>query len=106
MVFAIPAAVAVRGVVLADADRRHDTLAFADVHDAHAARAASGDAHSVDRTADQGSAVGDQHDLIALQHGERRHDLSALGEIHQLHALAAAAGHTIFERRRALAEAR
>src|SRR5260370_33107008 len=71
---AVAVAVAVARIVLADADRRHDALTFADIDDAHAARGTAGDTDAVDRTADQRAAVGDQHDLIALQHGERRPD--------------------------------
>src|SRR3954468_1403066 len=104
MVFTISVAVAVR-VVLADADRRNHALAFADIDDAHAARAASRDADSVDRTADQGTAVGDHHDLVALAYRKGRDDLAALGQAHQLDALSAAAGHAIFVGRGALAEA-
>src|SRR5260221_6908836 len=100
MVFAISVAVAVAGVVLADADRRNDALAFAHIDDAHAARGTTRDANAVDRTADQGAAVSNKHDLVTLEHRERRHDLSAFGEVHQFHALAAAAGHPVLVGRR------
>src|SRR5712671_1587795 len=104
MVFAIAVAVAVAGIVLANADRRYDALALTDVDDAHAPRRATGDADAVDGTADQRAAIGDQHDLVALQHRERRHDLTALAEVHQLDALAAASGHPILVGGGALAE--
>src|SRR6185436_7106735 len=104
MVFAI--AVAGADVVLADANRRHYALTLAYIDDAHAARGATGDADSFYRTADQGSAIGHQHDLIACPHRERGHDLAALGQAHQFHTLAAAAGHPIFVGRTALAESR
>ena len=72
----VAVAIAIAGIVLADTDRRHDALAVADVHDPNATRGASRNANSVDRTADQRSAVGHQHDLIAVQHRERRHDFA------------------------------
>src|SRR5258708_8283319 len=92
MVFAISVgiAVAIAGVVLANADRRDDALTLTDIDDAHAPRRATGDADAVDGTADQRAAVGDQHDLVALQHRKRRHDLTAFAEAHPLHALAPA----------------
>src|SRR5689334_20704059 len=99
MVFAISVAV---GVVLADADGRDHALALADVDDAHAARCAARDANSVDRTADQGAAVRDQHDLVALAHREGRDYLAAIGQAHQLDAFAAAAGHAVLVGRSAL----
>src|SRR5262245_55193881 len=103
---ALAVAIAAAGVILADAHGRHHAFALADVHDAHAAGATARDADSVDRTADQGTAVGHQHDLIAVEQGECRDDLSALAEVHQLDALAAAPGHPILVGRGALAEAR
>src|SRR5471032_693494 len=101
MVFAISACaavgtpVAVRLVVLADADRGDNALALADIDDAHAARTTPRNTNAVDRTADQRAGVGDQHDLLALLDRECRNDLSALGEIHQLDAFAAAAGDAV-----------
>src|SRR6187402_3226867 len=103
MVFAISVAVAV-GIVLADADRRDDTLAFAHVDDANAARRPARDADAVDRTADQGAAVGHQHDLVAAAHREGRDDLSAVGQAHELDAFAAAAGDAVLVGRGPLAE--
>src|SRR5476651_815905 len=100
------AAVATSLVILADADRGDHALALADIDDAYAARAASRDANAVDRAADQGAGVGDQHDLLALLDREGGHALPALGEIHQLDTFAAAAGDTVLVSRRALAEAR
>src|ERR1700760_2877250 len=87
-------AVAVR-VILADADRRYNALALTDIDDAYAARRPSRDADSVDRTADQRSAVGDQHQLVALAHRKCRDDLAAIGHAHQLDAFAAAAGDAV-----------
>src|SRR4051794_6527688 len=103
---ALAIAVAVSGIVLANAHRRYHALAIAHVDDAHTARGPPRNANSVDRTADQGAAVGHQHDLVAVEYRESRHDLAALGQVHQLHALAAATGHPILVSRRALAEAR
>src|SRR5690349_14124778 len=109
---AVAVAVAVfTAIVLADTHGRHHPLAFADIDDAYAAGGAARNANSVHRTADQRAAIGNQHDLIVVEHGERRHDRSAptlanFGEAHQLHALTAAAGHAIFVGRGALAEAR
>src|SRR5277367_980032 len=92
----IGAAVAVRLIVLADADRRDH---------AHAACSASRDANAGDRAADQSATIGDQHDLLALLDRECRDHLSALGEVHELHALTAAAGNTVLVGGSALAEA-
>src|SRR5262245_58402363 len=105
---AVAIAVAVLGtaIVLADAHRRHHALALADIDDAYAAGGASRNANSIHRTADQGAAVGHQHDLVVAEHGERRHDGAAPRHAHQLDALAAAAGHPILVGRGALAEAR
>src|SRR5258708_16658122 len=104
--FGMAFAVAIAGIVLADAYGGDHALAVADIDDAHAAGGASRYANSVDRTADQRSTVGHQHDLVAVQHRERRHDLAAPGQAHQFDALAAASGHPILVSRSALAEAR
>src|SRR5260370_30473787 len=98
MVFTI--AVPVARVVLANADRRYDAFALTDIDDAHTPCGTAGDADAIDRAADQCAAVGDQHDLVALQHREGRHDLatpSLIGspEAHQLHAPAPAARHPV-----------
>src|SRR5437879_4579630 len=108
MVFTI--SVAVARIVLANANRRHDAFALTDIDDAHTAGGAAGDADAIDRAADQRAAVGDQHDLVALQHREGGHDLATpclagSPEAHQLHALAAASGHPVLVSRGALAEA-
>src|ERR1044072_5027074 len=97
MAFAVAIAVAVfgAGIVLADAHSGHHALALAHVDDAYAARAASGNANSIHRTADQRAAVGHQDDLVVVQHGEARAPPPAPGEAHQLDALAAAAGHPV-----------
>src|SRR5258707_370527 len=106
MVFAVGVTIAVSvRIVLADADRRHHALALADTDDAHAPRAPSRNADSVDRTADQGATVGDQHDLVAVADRKRRDDFAASGQTHELDAFAAAAGDPVFVGRCALAEA-
>src|SRR5258708_31896184 len=102
----IAVSIAVAGIVLADAHGGDHALALAHIDDAYAAGGASRNANSVDRTADQRSTIGHQHDLVAVQHRERRHDLAAPGKAHQFDALAAASGHPIFVSRSALAEAR
>src|SRR5260370_4596785 len=101
---AVSIAIAIAGIVLADAHGGDHALALAHIDDAHAARGASRDANSLHRTADQRAAIGHQHDLVAVPHRECRHDLAAPGHVHQLYALAAAAGHSIFVGRGTLAE--
>src|SRR3981081_622302 len=104
MAFAV--AIAIAGVVFANAHGGDHALTLADIDNAHAAGGASRYANSVHGTADQRSTVGHQHDLVVVQHRERRHDLAAFGQAHQFDALAAASGHPILVSRGALAEAR
>src|SRR5262249_13800421 len=102
----LPIPVAIACIVLADSDRRYHAFAFADIHDANATGGAAGDADVVNWTADQRAAVGDEHDLVALQHWERRHDLAAVWQAHQFDAFAAASGHAVLVGRGAFAETR
>src|SRR5215472_6117813 len=86
-------------------DRDH-ALALGGVEHDHALGGAAGDADAVDRTADQLTAIGDQHDLVALLDRERGDDAAvALGHVHRDDAFAAAAGGAVLVGRAALAEA-
>src|SRR5229473_4585907 len=99
----VSVSVAVFGV-LADVLDGHHVLVFGGVeHDDTLGRAA-GNPDTLDRTADQLTLVGHQHDLVAVLDRERRHQLAvAAVHRHRDDALAAAPGGPVFERRRALA---
>src|SRR6202011_3920557 len=98
-------AVTVLGV-LADVLDRHHMLVLGGVEDDDALGRAAGDPDALDRTADQLTLVGHQHDLVRVLDRERGHQLAvAVVDRHRDDAFAAAARGPVFERRGALAVA-
>src|ERR1700736_5845032 len=98
-------AVTVLGV-LADMLDRHHMLVLGGVEHDDALGRAAGDPDALDRTADQLTLVGHQHDLVGLLHRERGHELAvAVIDRHRDDAFAAAAGGPVFVGRGALAVA-
>src|SRR5262245_45250262 len=101
---AVAVAIPVAFGLVAETSDGHDALAPLHLEQRHALGLAAGDADVVHRAADELSAVGHQHDLVAFGNREGGHHLAvALGDVHVGNALPAAAGDPVFIGRTALA---